>query len=82
MSSGNFGVILAGSVQIGLETISIDGGYCDLPGADCSSVFALFGFGAGFIFSDRISLVPQLLLPTEGDLGYLLTVNIAVGKRM
>jgi hypothetical protein len=79
MSSENLNLILTGSAQLFYSKVSIDGGLCDLPGADCSDFTGLFGFGAGFIFNNRISLVPQLLIPTEGDLTLLIVATIALG---
>jgi len=80
MNSKNVGLILTGSAQLGYDKISVDGGLCDVTYADCSDVLGIFGFGAGFIFNNRISLVPQLVLPTKGDIALLIIANVAIGK--
>jgi hypothetical protein len=80
LSSSSFSLILTGSGQLGFSKLS--GDFCDLPGADCSSMIGIFTFGAGFILSERISLVPQIVLPTEGDIALLVVANIALGGGM
>jgi hypothetical protein len=81
MSSSSVGLIITGAAQLGFSKVSVDGDACDLPGADCSSIFGLFSGGVGFIFSNRISLVPQVLIPTEGDIAFLILANVAFGSR-
>jgi hypothetical protein len=83
MSSKNVGLILTGSAQLGFEHVSVDAGICGTAGVDCTSTdfVGLFGFGAGFIFNNRISLVPQLVLPTRGSVALLIIANVAVGKK-
>ena len=79
MSSSSVGLIITGSGQLGYSKVTIDGGGCDV--ADCSDFFGLFSGGVGFIFSNRISLVPQIVIPTEGDIGFLILANVAFGKK-
>jgi hypothetical protein len=81
MSSSTVGLIITGAAQLGFSKTSVDGDVCDLPGADCSSIFGLFSGGVGFIFNNRISLVPQIIIPTEGDIGFLILANVALGKK-
>lgn len=79
MSSSSVGLIITGSGQLGYSKVTIDNDGCDL--ADCSSIFGLFSGGVGLIFSGRISLVPQIIIPTEGDIGFLILANVAIGKK-
>jgi hypothetical protein len=81
MNSSSVALIITGSAQLGFSKVSVDGGGCDVPGADCSSVFGLFGGGVGFVFNNRISLVPSIVIPTEGDIGFLIVANVAIGKK-
>ena len=83
MNAKNVGLILTGSAQLGYSHVSVDASFCNISGVDCSdsSIIGIFGFGAGFIFNERISLVPQLVIPTEGDLALLIVANVAVGKK-
>ena len=83
MSAKNVGLILTGSAQLGYDHFSFDDSACDIVGVDCSdsNVIGIFGFGAGFIFNERISLLPALILPTEGDVTLRITANVAVGKK-
>lgn len=84
MNSKNVDLILTGSGQLGYLHESFDdtSGFCNVTGVDCSNsdVIGIFGFGAGFIFNNRISLVPQLVLPTKGDISLLIIANVAIGK--
>jgi hypothetical protein len=77
LSGSSFELILTGSGQLGYSKTISD--FCDLAGADCSSLIGIFGFGAGFILNQRISLVPQIVIPTEGDIALLVIANIALG---
>jgi len=83
MNSKNVTLALIGSAQLGLEfaKLSPPGG-CP-SGVDCSTsdVIGIFGAGAGFIFNNRISLVPQLVLPTQGGVELLIIANVAVGSK-
>ena len=79
MSSSSVSLIITGSGQLGYSKVSIDGGGCDV--ADCSDIFGLFSGGVGFIFNNRISLVPQIVIPTQGDVGFLIVANVALGKK-
>lgn len=83
MSSSSVSLIITGSGQLGYRRFSADADVCGVAGVDCSdsSVIGLFSGGVGFIFSNRISLVPQIIVPTEGDIGFLILANIAVGKK-
>jgi hypothetical protein len=79
MSSSSVSMIITGAGQLGYSNISIDGGGCDV--ADCSDIYGLFSGGVGFIFNNRISLVPQIVIPTQGDVGFLIVANVALGKK-
>jgi len=82
MNSKNVSLALIGSGQLGFEHVKATACF----GTTCASasntdVVGIFGFGAGFIFNNRISLVPQLVLPTQGGVSLLIIANVAVGSK-
>ncbi len=73
----NMNIILTGGGQVGFSHGSVTGvgGSTDFVG--------VIDFGAGFIFSNRISLVPMLRIYFGGgstDAAFNARVNVAVGK--
>ncbi len=82
MSAKSVSLALIGSGQLGLQhaksTVCV-GTACG--SASNTDVVGIFGFGAGFIFNNRISLVPQLVLPTQGGISLLIIANVAVGSK-
>ena len=79
--SGNVGVTLTGAVLAGFDRSSVDSDFC---GTHCSNTdFAMeLDAGAGFVFNERISLVPMLRIPlTGGDVRFRVAVNFAMGSR-
>lgn len=82
---GNVGVTLLGAFLLGFEHFSVDAGVCGQPGFDCSSTDFIgeLDAGAGFVFNNRISLVPVLVIPinTGSDLRFRIGVSVATGKR-
>jgi hypothetical protein len=81
LNSKAIGLTLTGSAQLGYRRRRIDPGFCDVPQIDCSDFLGIFGIGAGFSLH-RISLVPRLLLPTQGSISLLIVANLAIGKRL
>jgi hypothetical protein len=79
MNSKNITLALIGSGQLGWRHVSLSD--CGLTECSSSDVIGIFGAGAGFIFNNRISLVPQLVLPTSGGTEFLIIANVAIGKK-
>jgi len=76
-SAKNMNIVLTGGGQVGFSHSSVTGagGNTDFVG--------VIDFGAGFIFSNRISLVPMLRIYFGGgstDVAFNARVNVAVGK--
>jgi hypothetical protein len=72
MHSSNVGLILTGAFQVGFTHVS-----------GATDGFGLLDAGVGFIFNNRISLVPQIRIPIASagsDVGLLIRANVAVGK--
>jgi hypothetical protein len=78
---GNVGVTLTGGLQLGFDHFSIS----DCPSTvDCSSsdFVGQLDAGAGFIFNNRITLLPLLVIPiNNGDLRFFIGVNVAIGRK-
>lgn len=71
----NLNIILTGAGQLGFSHGSVAGvGSTDFVG--------VFDAGAGFIFSDRISLVPvlRIYVGNGSDVAFNVRANVAVGK--
>jgi hypothetical protein len=82
---GNVGITLTGAFQLGFAHFSTDIGACGSLGVDCSGTDFVgeLDAGAGFIFDNRISLVPALVIPINSgsDLRFRVGVSVAVGKK-
>ncbi len=73
VSAENLRIVLTGGGQLGFSRVSV-------AGFSETDFVGVFDFGAGFIFNNRISLVPTLRIPTEGDLAFRIAANVALGR--
>ena len=83
ISSSSTTLTLVGGAQLAVDHFSLDSNVCNISGVDCSStdIIGIFDAGVGLVFNNRISLVPVLRIPTEGDIALRITASIAVGKK-
>ncbi len=77
LSSGseNLNIVLTGAAQLGFSRVSV-------LGESETDFVGIIDAGAGFIFNDRISLVPVVRLYFDGgsDVALAVRANVALGK--